>query len=198
MRARETIAGARHLLEQPRPVDALVGRAMLSDGAMLLARAALQANQPSLNSAAKRLLTLARQLQPVPLGFYTMNNGDANDARLLDIARDRTLHPAARFVTIELMVAGACHRTREVLFGPSAARHDAVNEMINATRDIPRLVELRASFHRTLDKLERSPTTFMGDATAAPANTSIPQTLLRLLVPGKVQARIYACTLSGA
>lgn len=198
-RARENIAGARHLIEQPSPVDAMVGRVMLTDGVKLLARTALQADQPVLHSAAQRLLSLTRSLQPVPRNLWNMNRGEALEGRLLDLARDRTLHPATRFVAIELMVAGACASTREVLFGPSVARHQALNTMIDATRDIPRLVELRSSFHRTLDKLDHAPETFMGGTSQPrPTHESMSATLLRLVVPTRVQARIDACYWTGA
>ncbi|MBL0172753.1 MAG: hypothetical protein IPP90_19005 [Gemmatimonadaceae bacterium] len=199
LRARETLAGARHLINQPSPIDALVGRVMLSDGAKLLARAALQADQPALHSSAQRLLSMTRAWTPVPRGLWTMSPRTAASTNLLDMAGDRTLSPATRFVAIEVMVAGACVNTREVLFGPSAARHEAVNAMIDAAGDIPRLSELRPFFHRTLAKLDQSPETFAGDTRRPPpSDEPMLQTLLRLVVPARVQARVDACDWSGA
>jgi hypothetical protein len=198
MRARENISGARHFIGQPRPIDALVGRIMLVDGVKLLARSALQANDPSLHSASQRLLSVAKSLEPVPRGLYFMNGSDDGEARLVAIAGDRTLHPAARFIAIEAMVAGACVSTREVLFGPSAARHAAVNAMVDATRDIPRLSELRPAFHRTLDALDKSPERVAGKALQRRPDEPVSETLLRLVIPSKVQARIDACRWSGA
>ena len=198
-RAREIIAGSRHLAWQPRPIDALVGRVMLADGAKLLARSALQADQPSLHSAALRLQQLTQAMQPVGAGLWQLPGGEANEARLRDIARDRAMHPAARLVAIERMIALSCLTTRDVLFGPSAVRRTNVVAMIREASDIPRLAELRPAFLRTLTTLDETPELFMTAPNANGAtNESAMQSLLRLVVPRKVQARIDACRYAGA
>ena len=199
VRARENIAGARHLFWQPRPIDAMAGRSMLSSGAKLLARTALQAQQPTLHEAAQRLVTLAGAVAPIPPGFATPRGRTLGDRALLVVAGDTTLHPATRFLAIELTVSAACHSTREVLFGPTAERHASVDAMVGSARDIEHLVELRPAFHRTLDRLDRDPTGFTVGVEPAPrSDESMGETLLRLMVPGTVQARIDACRRSGA
>ncbi len=194
-RARENIAGARHLVWQPRPADASTGRSMLTSGAKLLARTALQAQQPTLHASARRLVTLSNRVEPFPRAFVARPHVQPDDHALLAMAADTTLHAATRFLAIELMVAGACRSTREVLFGPTAERHNAIDAMIDATSDIPRLAELRPVYHQALDRLDGGPRPVVDSVNAS---ESVTATLLRLVVPGSVQARIDACRDAGA
>ena len=196
-RARENIAGARHLMFQPWPISALVGRVMMMDGAKLLARSALQADQPALHTAALRLEAMSRALAIMPRGglrALDASVADPQDDQLPAMARDRSLTPATRYLAVELMVAGTCLSTRDVLFGPSQARHAAVDEMFDETRDINRMNELRPLFHRTLTVFDESPEReLIAAGMRPPADEAWGETLLRLVVPRKVQARVDFC-----
>jgi hypothetical protein len=199
LRARENIAVAQHLVWQPHFWDAALGRQMMLAGAKLLARASLQAQQHTLHESAQRLVALTTALQPIPEELKAPRRAYPSDSTLLQLARDRSLHPATRFLAIELMVASACRSPRDVLFGPSTERHTAVDAMIDAARDIPRLGELRPVFHRTLDRLEHNPEELTaGLGLPASAGESSTNALLRVLVPDIVEARIDACRASGA
>ena len=201
-RARENIAGARHLMFQPWPISALVGRVMMMDGAKLLARSALQADQPALKTAALRLEAMSRALAIMPRGGLSALNAsfaDPHDDHLPAMARDRSLPPATRYLAVELMVAATCLSTRDVLFGPSQARHAAVDAMFDDTRDISRMNELRPLFHRTLTVFDESPERdLMAASVRQPADEAWGETLLRLVVPRKVQARVDFCRQFGA
>jgi hypothetical protein len=201
-RARENLSVARHLAWQPIPLEAMVGRVMISDAAKLLDRAALQADQPSLHTAAQRLRQSAQSYLPIPAGAWgatPLRHSAPDDATLLNISRDRSLHPATRVIAMQLLVANTCLSTRDVLFGPSSARRDALDRMIDVTRDVPRVAELQVLWHRTLDRLTDDPASMLRSARVRPPQSeSWSAALLRSVVPAKVQARIDYCRLAGA
>jgi hypothetical protein len=194
LRARENVAVARQLVLQPHPLDALVGRTLMKSAAALLARAALQAGQPSTHSAAQRLQSVTQSWKIASEGTFAGPRGPLNDDDLRAIARDRSVHPATRFLAIERMVVAACLSTRDVLFGPGAERHEAIDAMIHDTRDIPRVHELQPLLHRTLDHLAQDPATFMGPTwKRSTQQEPVHEALLRLFVPRTIQARIDVC-----
>jgi hypothetical protein len=195
VRARENIAVAQHLLWQPHIWDAALGRKMTLSGAKLLARASLQAQQHVLHESAQRLLAVATALQPIPEELMEPVRVRPNDSTLQQLARDKSLHPATRYHAIELMVASACRSPREVLFGPTAERHAALDTMLDGANDINRLSELRSAFHHKLNLLDEDPESF-GPALDASESSTHP--VLRLFVPNIVQARIDACRAQGA
>ena len=201
LRARENIAGARHLLWQPTPIAALVGRIMMADGAKLLARAALQAEQPSLHTAAQRLETMVRSsnilLSSAQLASQRLSR-EPDGGRLAAQAGDRTLHPATRFMAVELMVGSTCANTREVLMGPSPARFVAVEALVDSMHDIPRMRELTPLLRHTLSRfasVDEERVRALG--IREPIDASWSDALIRAFVPTSVQARADLCSFVG-
>lgn len=192
-RARENIAAARHLVWQPFPIDALIGRALLSNAAKLLARTALQGNQPTVHTQATRLhsLSVNALIAPKPTwNVFSHYGASPDDPRLFAVAGDTTLFPATRMLAIESMVAGACLNTREVLFGALPARHEAIDQLLTLTSDVPRAQELAPALHGSLAQFDA--------ATMAASQTvrdewSISAQVLAWLVPSSVSARARAC-----
>ena len=201
LRARENIAGARHLLWQPTPIAALVGRVMMADGAKLLARVALQADQPSLHTAAQRLETMVRSsnimLSSSQLAIQRMSS-EPNSGRLTEQAGDRTLHPATRFMAVELMVGSTCANTREVLLGPSPARFVAVEALVDSMHDIPRMRELKPLLRQTLSRFARvDEESLRAFGMREPIDASWSDALIRAFVPTSVQTRADFCKIVG-
>jgi len=184
--ARENIAAARHLLWQPLAYDAVVGRERLRDAAALLARSALQADQPLLHGGAQRLLRLTQSVRDAfstPWSRQSTLGADPDDRSLLQLAGDHAAFPASRLSALDQVVLGSCVSTRDMLFGSSAARHAAIDRLGHAMRDVPRVAELRPLYHRALDAFDH----------ATPAPTSGSDQLLRFLVPSSVGARVDFC-----
>ena len=196
VRARENIAGARHLMNQPLAIDALVGRAMLVDGAKLLARIALQADDIALHTAAERLLQQSRAFAPVPRGSLALlarAAADPSSPELLAMAADTAQLRSRRVLTLERLTAGVCFNTREMLFGAAHARHETLDRAIAAMHDIPRLPELRPALHRELDEFSAGPSRLPA-RTYGPAEwTSAAETALRWLLPRTIEDRVDYC-----
>ncbi len=193
VRARENIAAARHLVWQPFPIDALIGRALLSNAAKLLARTALQGNQPTVHTQATRLqsLTATAQIAPKPTwNVFSHYGASPDDPRLFAVAGDATLFPATRMLAIESMVAGACLNTREVLFGALPARHDAIDQLLKLTSDMPRAQELAPALHGSLAEFDAAT---MAASPTVRDEWSISAQVLAWLVPSSVSARARAC-----
>lgn len=193
VRARENIAASRHLMGQPFMIDVLIGRVLLMDGAKLLARAALQADQPSLHSAAVRLQNEAKATHMEAaraLNGLVRLGAEPEHSRLISMSADRAQYPFVRTLAVERMVADMCYSTRDVLLGPSQERYDAVDRMLASMKDIPRVGELEPMFHETLDGFRDSP----GATLPAPrVDEPMSRTLLRLVVPAKVYQRVEYC-----
>lgn len=193
VRARENIAAARHLVWQPFPIDALIGRALLSNAAKLLARTALQGNQPTVHTQAMRLqsLTANALIAPKPTwNVFSHYGASPDDPRLFALAGDATLFPATRMLAIESMVAGACLNTREVLFGALPARHEAIDQLLKLTSDVPRAQELAPALHGSLAQFDAAT---MVTSPAVHDEWSISSQVLAWLVPSNVSARARAC-----
>lgn len=196
VRARENIAGARHLIDQPLAIDALVGRVMLVDGAKLLARVALQADDIALHTAAERLLQQSRAFEPVPRGNLALLAHAAADPRsveLLALAADTAQLRSRRAITLERLTAGVCFNTREMLFGASQTRHETLDRAIASMHDIPRVAELRTALHRELDGFSSGPHLPPGRAPAPTALSGAAETALRWLLPRTIEDRVDYC-----
>lgn len=196
VRAQENIAGARHLIDQPLAIDALVGRVMLVDGAKLLARIALQADDIALHTAAERLLQQSRAVAPVPRGALAplaRTAADPTSPDLLAIAADTAQLRSRRALTLERLTAGVCFNTREMLFGASRARYVTLDRALDAMHDIPRLREFRPALHRELDAFSSGPLHPPG-RTSAPTDMGIAaETALRWLLPQIIEDRVDYC-----
>ena len=196
VRARENIAGARHLMNQPLAIDALVGRVMLVDGAKLLARIALQADDIALHTAAERLLQQSRAFEPVPRGSLARlarAAADPSSPELLAMAGDTAQLRSRRVLTLERLTAGACFNTREMLFGAARARHETLDRAIAAMHDIPRLQELRTALHRELDQFSSGPSRLPAPTHGPAEWTSAAETALRWLLPRTIEDRVDYC-----
>lgn len=156
-RARETLAGARHLLSQPQLVDVLVGRVMVERGSRLLVRAAQQGDDPLTAGAARRLDALSRGAFTVDRAAqlaYRALGTRPNDGRLLSLASDTSLHPALRMQAFVGLFAGACLHPREVLFGMSSERRLVFQQIAQAVEDIPRGRDLAALHQKEFDHFD--------------------------------------------
>lgn len=192
-RARENIASARWLLQMPSTSDARVGRELLTEAANLLGRAALQDEQPFLNTAAERLGELAQRARVSLSTERTPSwrwGANIDEAQLMAIASNRALLPAVRVASLTSVLAGSCLREREVLFGPSQTRLRSMMALGLAIRDLPR-GEILAAIHReSLSRLEH-PDAYMHLDINDPPNVAA--TITRLIIPSTVQARVQLC-----
>lgn len=194
LRARETIAAARHFTEQPTSIDMVVGRAIMIKGAKLLARAARQGDEPVISSQAKRLAELVRVnyalSRPQMARLFTLG-ADLSDGRLHAIAADRNLPPAIRMATLDAALVGACLRTREVLLGVTAERRNGMAQLAWSVSDIRRTEELTPAYFHALDA-------FGGNGLADHGTKTAPRddgnaTPVRWMVPRGVRHRYAFC-----
>lgn len=192
-RARENVAASRQILSQPFTMDLLIGRVMLRESAKLLARVALEAGEPEVNSAAKRLLNESELLHGEFSGMWEalVRRGAApDDQRLFALAAERNRFPAMRALAIDRMVADMCFNTRDVIFGPSQSRYDAVKKMVASMSDVPRFAELGPLFEHTLATFD----TAAGSEVRPPrVDEPASRTLFRLIVPTAVYQRVEWC-----
>jgi signal transduction histidine kinase len=194
-RARELLAGSRHLIDQPLYIDMMVGRYMLQRGARLLVRAAQQGDEPMLAGAAKRLDAMVESnyaLSREERRFLQDLADTPEDGRLLEFVADRSLPAAIRAETpLTTMVTAACRSPREMMFGLSSARRAAFEEMMTAISDIPRMAEMTPFMRRALETFE-SPERFLAGLNA-PRSNDVAHTVPLLLVPSSLRARVEFC-----
>lgn len=190
-RARENLAGARHLLGQPFAIDAMIGVAQLRESARLLARVAASTQDPRLTGAAERLQMLAHAHQPIPPGnvaWLMRAAADPASDSLVRLAADRSAHPARRLLMTELLPAGACFNPREMLFGISDEHRATMDRLLVALADIPRIGELHEPLVRMFDYAD-------GDSPLArpPRHRGLGEWLLDVVLPDGITARIRWC-----
>ncbi len=193
-RARETLAGARHLLSQPQLVDVLVGRVMVERGSRLLVRAAQQGDDPLTAGAARRLDALSHGAFTVDRAAqlaYRALGTSPNDGRLLSLAGDHSLHPALRMQAFIGLYTGACLHPREVLFGMSSERRQVFQQLAQAVEDIPRGRDLAGLHQREFDYFNDGLTDAARKRRAGPRDTD--GGLLGWVVPRVVMDRVTMC-----
>ena len=192
--ARENVAATRHYLDQPIPVDLLVGRNLGIQGARLVQRVALISGEPATVSRAKQLEALLRQSfvsQPLYSRLYRYGR-DAESTSLLALASDRSVHPALRLSTLEGAVNGACLNTREMLFGPAPERRKLLDDLARAVADIPRANELVPNARRSLAYFEAGSTDSLALA-GVPGRLLLPRSAMEQVVPEAVRGRVAYC-----
>jgi hypothetical protein len=191
LRARENLAGARHLIDQPFAIDVMIGKAQIKESAKLLGRVARQANDPALAGAADRLQVLNESFSPLPpLGpapLLRAARDPASDS-LVRLALDTSMHPARRLQLAEMQVFGACFNPREMLFGVRAERRAGLGRLFVALGDIPRAGELEAAFRGTFDLAD-------GESPRArpPRYRGLGEQLLEVVLPDGITARMRWC-----
>ena len=198
-KARETIAAGRHFIAQPLLMDMMVGRAFVTRGAKLLARAARQGDDPFTASQARRLVELARVTyawsHPEVMRLRTMAL-DPADPRLRAMASDALLPPAIRLGALDAVLSGACLRPREMLFGSTPERRAAVGALSVAVADIPRANELTPAFRRALADFDGDGARNDGGlgATRRRSRRGAMESRWAVLVPAAVRHRYTFCS----
>jgi hypothetical protein len=195
LRARELLAGSRHLLDQPLYIDMMIGRHMLQRGARLLSRAAQQGGQPMTAGAAKRLDALVEAnyaLSTEERRVLAAYAETPEDGRLVAFVADRGLPASLRAETpLSAMLTAACRNPREMMFGLSSVRRAAFGEMVSAMSDIPRMAEMTPLMLNALATFD-SPAAFL--ATRQPAGEpDSARSLPFLLAPASLRARVTFC-----
>ena len=196
-RAREVIAASRHLIDQPVGIDMAFGVYLLNRGALLLARSAQQGDEPMVATVARNLIAVAsanyRLANKERRALMNMGENPA-DGRLLALASDRALPPVIRFeAPLESMVKSACRNPREMMFGLSAARRNAFDEILNALNDIPRMSEVAPSVRARLEIFD-APAEYLNGL----KGDRLKESLISLLVPPVLRSRVKYCQLIGA
>jgi hypothetical protein len=194
VRARENVSATRHYLDQPVPIDLLVGRSLGIRGARLLQRVALEAGEPATVTKAKQLEALLKRsfaAQPLYSRLYRYGR-DAESSSLLALASDRTVHPALRLSTLEGAVNGACLNTREMLFGAARERHHLLDELARAISDIPRAAELLPAARRSLMYFDTGSADSLASA-GVPGKLLVARNVMEQVVPQAVRARAAYC-----
>jgi len=198
-RARELLAGSRHLIDQPLVIDMMIGRYMLQRGARLLTRSAQQAGEPMIAGAAKRLDAMAAanySLSQEELHALTRMGESPEDGRLTAFVGDRGLPASIRAETpLTAMLSAACLNPREMMFGLSSARRAAFDEALTALSDIPRMSEMTPLMQRAMDTFD-SPGAFLARFKAR-GGTGFARPLPALLVPATLWERVEFCRFQG-
>lgn len=190
--ARETLAAARHLVAQSSMIDLLMGRVLIQRGARLLVRSAQQGDDPLTAGAARRLDAMATGAFTVDrhqLHAYRSLGESPADGRLLAVAADTRLHDALRMAAFEGLLSGACLRPREVLFGLTAERRMAFQQLAQAVEDIPRARDLVTLEEKDFDNFDN------GVAWRALGRGKSPRagSPLAWIVPSSVSDRVNWC-----
>jgi hypothetical protein len=191
VRARENLAGARHLIDQPLAIDLMIGKAQLKEAAKLLGRVARQANDSALAAAADRLLKLNASLSPfLPYGSAPLLRAATDPASdsLIRFAVDTAMPLAHRLQLTEIQAFGACFNPREMLFGISDERRAAMDRLLVALADIPRIGELHGPLVRMFEYAD-------GDSPLArpPRHRGLGERLLEVVLPDGITARMRWC-----
>ena len=199
VRARELLAGARHLIDQPLYIDMMIGRYVLQRGARLLARASQQGEDPMTAGAAKRLDALVEanyalsQEERRALASFA---DTPEDGRLLAFVADRALPASIRVETpLSAMVTAACRNPREMMFGLSSARRAAFDGMVAALSDIPRISEMTPLMRDAFATFD-SPEAFLAKQRGA-SRSDAPRSFPFLLAPESLRARVEFCRFQG-
>lgn len=195
-RARENLSASRHFLEQPLLYDAVIGRHFLHRAAELLALSADAAGDSAVNRQARRLDVAAARFDNSLTRWLQQEEANPRTSSAVDIAANRNLPPSIRIEAVAPIVTGGCRNTREVVFGFSESRADAVQRAGRALADIPRSGELIALYRRQLDMIALEPEQHL----PAGGKQSVELAALGALdwiVPPGVRARIALCNAWG-
>jgi len=149
-RGRENVAASRHYLDSPLLADFVFGRGLALAGARLVAAAAAAGGSASTRRQAEALAAYA---QAGGSAFRALRRAAERDAAspsgtlAYELFDDEKLPFAVRVEILYATIDGACHHTREVLFGfdprrearlaELAARHAGHPVMGDALRLIP-------------------------------------------------------------
>lgn len=191
VRARENVAGARHLIAQPLDTDVLIGSAQLKEGAKLLQRVARRGHDVELARVADRLLAGTVASHPsvrAPKASWSRAAADPTRDSLLRVAADTSVHPASRLLMATLLPSGVCFNSREMLFGVSDARQEAMERVLAALSDIPRASELTVPYRRLLQHADGT-----GPDAAPPRSRSLTDRLLEIVLPDGLDGRRRWC-----
>ena len=198
-RARELLAGSRHLIDQPMFIDMMIGRYMLQRGARLLTRSAQQAGEPMIAGAARRLDAMAGANYSVSeeeRRALAALGETPQDGRLVAFVGDRALPAAIRAETpLAAMLSAACVNPREMIFGLSSARRAALDDVVKALSDIPRMSEMAPLMRDAMETFE-SPAAFLAKQRKAGAKPQA-HSLVSLLVPATLRQRVEFCRFQG-
>jgi hypothetical protein len=196
-RARESLAASRHLLEQPRLTDALLGARFARRAAQLLAVAAARSNDSATTAQATRLDSLAEHSHPDVRQWIAQEQADANSTVAVQVSSNKELMPALRIEAMYPIVMGGCRNIREVVFGFSNARRNALNRAALAVEDIPRSGELAAMYQSLFDALTRDAEVQAQKLRATTGSKSRHTVNMDWIVPPSVRARIALCNAWG-
>ena len=141
-RARESLAASRHLLEEPRMPDALMGVRFARRAAQLIAAAAQRTGDHTLFAQASRLDADASQSDVSILKWVVQQEANPDSKAALSISSNKLLMPGLRVEVMHPIAMGGCRNIREVVFGFSDARRVALGTVAQSISDIPRANEL--------------------------------------------------------
>ena len=198
-RARELLAGSRHLIDQPLFIDMMIGRYMLQRGARLLTRSAQQAGEPIMAGAAKRLDAMAGvnySVSEEERRALAQLGETPEDGRLVAFVGDRALPAAIRAETpLAAMLSAACVNPREMIFGLSGARRAAFDDVVKALSDIPRMSEMTPLMRDAMETFH-APETFLEKQRLQGAKPPA-EPVISLLVPSTLRQRVEFCRMQG-
>lgn len=193
-RLRENVAAAGQLARAPMLLSQFVAHTIISEAASMLGHVAEARADSALAREARALAGAVgqrpsghRMVQALPAWF-----ADPADPRGPALVGDRSLPPGQRVIAASGVITGYCMRARELLFGVSPARRDALRAAGAQLADVEGADAMIALYGRWLDDLiERPRDTFrtMGrerDERRLARSASRP-------VVGGVSARLYAC-----
>lgn len=152
--ALENIAAARHFIEQPVMIDALVGRLYLQRGLQLVALVANSTRDTITAQRALRLDSAAHHfVSASSVRVLAQRSADPSSVLAEQFIANRDIHPALRIDAMRTITAGGCRSLPEVVFGFSEARREALGRASNSISDIDRGNELAEREQRLLAQM---------------------------------------------
>lgn len=196
-RARENLAASRHFIEQPRMLDALVGRRFARQALTLLTQSAGKAGDTLTVAQARRLEAAAGSYDNAIVQWSRQEESDPGSTASETIAANTSLPPALRVEALLPIVVGGCRNTRELVFGFSYSRRDALNRAAASLADINRASELAALYVAQFEVFQQEPEALAQRIGMHETGAFAELGSFDWIIPPSVRARIVLCKLWG-
>lgn len=195
-RARENIAGARHLIEQPIELDAMLGRIQMSVGVRLLSMSARESGDSATLLRATVLDSAIRKYYFGPAQL-TAEEADPRSNAAESVIADRSMLPSHRMAAFDAIVRGGCRNTREVVFGFDERRRESIERALASVSDIHRGPELAQQSLRYFDRMTNPDQPEREPVKGSVLDRNEILKLFSRIVPPGVRARATLCLEQG-
>lgn len=195
-RARENMAGARHLIEQPVELDAMLGRIELGVGIRLLSMSA-RASGDSVTLRRATVLDSAIRKYYFGPAQLTAEEADPRSKAAEAVIADQSMLPSHRMAAFDAIIRGGCRNTREVVFGFDERRRDAIERALASVSDIHRGPELAQQSLQYFDRMTNPDQPAREPVKGSVLDRNEILKLFSWIVPPGVRARATLCLEQG-